>query len=183
MRTSEFDHGLAEKGIPMTMESMEQKYYEITELYDLAQELIDTVESEFVQDKTEQLVLVQPLVEQLGDSADVLGEEFISLMEQPKNRNNPKKVEAALRKIYMAVQAYQERATKQASQTATAFRNVADPIIKKIKRQMEAIVAVFITIVDLSLDRIMQKTEIEELKQRQSQIALMLHSLGQQQGT
>lgn len=164
---------------PQTQEELEQKYYEITELYDLAEELADTVESEFVANPEEQLQLVEPLIEQVGEAADVLTEEYISLAEGKKLRASKNRIEGALRRIYVAIDTYHKKAMDTAQQAGASFMNIADPIVKKIKRQMEAIIGNFMELIDLSLDRIMQKSEIEDLKRRQERIAMMLHQLGQ----
>ena len=164
-------------------EELQEKYYDITELYDLAQELIETVESEFVKQPKAQLKLVEPLAEEVGDAADVLTEEFIALADGKKKFRNKSRIEGALRKVYMAIEAYHQEVSASAGDLKTGFRNIADPIVKKIKRQMEVVIATFLEFVDLSLDRIMHKSEIENLKQRQEKIALMLHAASQGQGT
>lgn len=162
--------------------NLEQHYYEITELYDLAAELIETVDSEFVAKSEQQFAIVEPLVEEIGEATDVLAEEFLLIAEAGtrKKRNLRKsKVEAAMRKIYAAMDEYHQRVTATLTESVTGFRNIADPIVKKIKRQMESIIAAFIEFIDLSFDRIMHKNELDELKQRQEKIANMLHQMGQ----
>ncbi len=160
------------------MNEMEQKYFEVMELYSLADELVLSTESNLVSNPDEQLDLVEPLADAIGTSADILTEEFIALVDGKANRKTiaKKKIEDALRQIYMAISDYSEKST----QMMHGVANVADPIVKRIKRQLEAVIAVFVDFVTLSLDRIMQKNDVEELKQRQEKIALMLHSMGQQ---
>ena len=160
------------------MNEMEQKYYEVMELYALADELALTAESNLVSDPNAQLDLVEPLIDAMGSSADILTEEFIALVDGKANRKTiaKKKIEDALRHIYSALSDYSEKSTKMMQ----GVSNVADPIVKRIKRQLEVVIATFIDFVTLSLDRIMQKNDVEELKQRQEKIALMLHSMGQQ---
>ena len=162
-----------------TLEQLEQSYYEITDLYDLADELVDTVEHKQVSNPAEQLAIIQPLVEEVGDAADVLAEEFIAIAEnkgkgKPKNKN---KIESALRSMYAAIEGYNTR-VKAGVEHAV---NVADPIVKKIKRQIEMVVATLIDFVELSLDRIMQRSQLEEMKQHQEKIAMMLHQATQHQ--
>ena len=60
-----------------SMEELEVKYNEVTSLYDYAEELVATVESQFVQDPNGQLDIVEPLINEIGDATDVLAEEFI----------------------------------------------------------------------------------------------------------
>lgn len=158
---------------------LQERYYEITELYDLAESLVETVESEFVQSPEAQFKLVEPLAEEVGEAADILADEFMNIVEGKGKARNKSRVEGALRKVYMAINRYYEKVNATASDAAGGFRNIADPIVKKIKRQMETIIATFLEFVDLSLDRIMHKSEIEDLKRRQEKIAMMLHQLGQ----
>lgn len=155
---------------------LELKYHEICGLYDLAEELLGTCESEFITNPEEQLALLEPLVEQVGDSADVLTEEFIAVAE---GQGNKKKIETALRKLFIAIDDYQKKVKANARSTKQSLINIADPIVEKIKRQVETIVAIFVDFVALSLDRIMQKAQIDELKKRQEKIALMLHTMNQ----
>lgn len=162
---------------------LEEKYYEITELYDLADELIGTVESEYVSAPEAQYALVEPLVEEVSEATDVLSAELLVIADSKGRVRNKPKIEGALRRVYHAIDAYHKRVEQTASGAAEGFRNIADPVVKKIKRQMEMIIATFIELVDLSLDRIMHKSEIEALKQRQEKIALMLHSVSQGQAT
>lgn len=164
----------------MSDADLELKYHDVTELYNLAEELINTVESEFVQDPESQLALVEPLIEAMGESADALTEDFIHIAGHDKKVNARRKgrVEAALRRIYVAIDDYQDRVAKSGKKISKSLMNIADPIVERIKRQVEVIVSHFVDFVDISLDRIMQKTHLEELKQRQEKIASMLYHAG-----
>ena len=161
------------------MMQLEQHYYEMTELYDLAESLIDTVEDERTQNPEAQLTVVEPLIDEIGEATDVLTEEYMAIVEGQKPRSRNSKMEGALRRIYVAIDAYHKRAEKAALNTGTSLRNLADPIVKKIVRQMEVVVAALIDFVELSLDRIMSSSYAEELRQRQEKISIMLHAIGQ----
>ena len=99
--------------------------------------------------------------------------------EGKKHKGNKNAVEGAMRKVFAAIDAYKDHVSQTTEAGYNGLKNIADLIVKKVKRQMEAIVSLFIDFVDLSLDRIMHKNAIEELKQRQEKIAMMLHNLGQ----
>ncbi len=159
---------------------LELKYHDITELYNLAEELVETVESEFVQDQEAQLALVEPLIEAVGDSADMLTEEFLTVAGRDKKTNASRKgrVESALRRIYVAIDDYKKKTASTGRKASRALLNIADPIVERIKRQVEVVVSHFIDFIDISLDRIMQKTHLDELKQRQEKIASMLYHAG-----
>lgn len=157
------------------MAAWEQKYHDIAELYALADELLATVEGS---EKPEmQLGLVEHLVETLGESADVLTEEYVGLIEQGKTRHKSAKpkVEGALRKIYSAIGDFKTRARD--------VRNAAYRVVDKVRRQLEQVIVHFAEMIELSIDRIMQKHDVEALKARHASIALMLYSKGQGQGT
>ncbi len=164
----------------MSQADLELKYHDITELYNLAEELVETVQSEFVHDPEEQLRLVEPLIEAVGDSADILTEEFITVAGRDKKVNSGRKnkVEGALRRIYVAIDDYTARTKASGKKVSKNLMNIADPVVERIKRQVEVIVSHFIDYVDISLDRIMQKLHLEELKKRQEKIASMLYHAG-----
>lgn len=154
------------------MNIWEQKYYDITELYALNDELMESVE--LAANPEAQMALVAPLIETIGESADVLTEEYVNLCEGSASRATSKsKVEASLRKVYVAIAEFNKR-TREA-------RNAAHMVVKKIKRQLEQVIANFVEFMTLSLDRIMQKQDIDELNAHHASIALMLHSVGQGQ--
>jgi hypothetical protein len=146
----------------------EQKHDDIEELYILNDALIDSVRDAI--DPDAQFELVAPLIEAIGDSADILSQEYIGLCSgETAVRSTAKtKVESSLRKVYMAIHTFNKKAAD--------ARNVAHLIVKKVKRQLEQVIANFVEFVTLSLDRIMQKQDIEELNAHHASIALMLHS-------
>ena len=157
------------------MAQWEHKYHDITELYALADELLATVENA---DKPEmQLALVEQLIETIGDSADVLGEEYIALCEgNPARKKAAKpKVEGALRKLYSAIGDFKTRARD--------VRNAAYRVVDKLRRHLEQVIVNFAEMLSLAIDRIMQKHDVEALKARHASIALMLYSQGQGQAT
>jgi hypothetical protein len=153
------------------MHLWEQKYYDITELYALNEELLLTVEQSA--NPEAQLELVAPLIETIGESTDLLSEEYISLCEgSSANRTKSKsKIEGSLRKVYVAIGSFNKKARD--------TKNAAHFIVKKIKRQLEQVIANFIEFVALSLGRIMQKHDVDELNAHHASIALMLYQHGQ----
>ncbi len=147
------------------MTEWEEKYYDVTELYALADDLLATVEQ--AENPEAQLALIASLVETIGESADVLGEEYISLCDGKKEHKSKTRIEGALRKVYGAISDFGTRARD--------ARNAAHLVVKKIKRQLEQVIVNFMEFLVLSLDRIMQKQDVEEIKQRHAHLSLMLH--------
>ncbi|TAE34787.1 MAG: hypothetical protein EAY65_01305 [Alphaproteobacteria bacterium] len=160
-----------------TLSELELKYHKIAELYDLAEAMVATVEGADVLDPKAQLEVVEPLIEQIGESADVLCEEFIEVAGKKQNGATRRmKIEGALRRIYIAMDAYAERAKAMGANYGEGVRNVADAIVEKIKLQVEIIISVLVDYVDLALERIMNKKHMQELKERQEKISLMLYA-------
>src|SRR5665213_397269 len=117
-------------GVVMKKDVLEKQYRQITALYDMAEELAATVESELVQDQETQFVLVEPLIVQIAESTDILTEEFIALHEDPSHKKTAKsRIEAALRKVFIALEDYRERLSARSKKTLGALSNIADPIV------------------------------------------------------
>ena len=161
------------------LQELEVKYEEIMQLYDLADALTDTVESEFVSKPEDQLALVAPLIEQIGESADVMTEEFVNLAQKKPTRKTRTRLETALRKLYNAVDGYYEKLGATSKASANALKNIAEPIVVKLKEKLEEIIVIFLDFVKMSLDRVMHKNELEELK-RKRHITFQLHDMAQQ---
>lgn len=162
----------------MSKETLEKQYQQITGLYDLAEELASTVESQFVQNPEEQIALVEPLISQAAETADILSEEYVGLFEVPTRKKTAKtRIEAALRKLFAAFEDYRLRAGKRSADVLVGIANIADPIVEKLRKQVEKITLLFMQMVELSLDRIMHKYEIDEFRRSNEQ---MLKSLSAQ---
>lgn len=163
----------------MTMNQLEEHYYEITDLYDLAEELVGTVESDFCKDPEAQLAIVEPLIDEIEAAADVLTEEYMHIVENNIPRKPNGKIEAALRRVYTAIDAYHKRAEKAAGSAAAGFRNLADPIVKKLVRQLEVVVAALVDFAELSLNRIMTNSYAEKLRLHHEKLSQILLGIGQ----
>lgn len=156
------------------MAEWEQKYHDITELYALADDLLATVEQS--ENPEMQLVLIESLVETVGESADVLTEEYLALCQgAAAHKKTKSRVEGALRKLYSAIGDFKLRAQD--------VRNAAYRVVDKLRRQLEQVIVNFAEMLTLAIDRIMQKHDVEALKARHASIALMLYSKGQGQTT
>lgn len=161
-----------------SIDEMEVKYTSVTTLYDLADELLGTVESPFVKDPEAQLALMEPIINEISDAADVLAEEFIHIAESRKGTSvkaNKTRVENALRKVFNALNDYQLKVQKGSKKMAGSLKNIADPIIAKIERHIEEVVVIFLEFVSLSLSAIMHKQQLEAVRVRDPRIALMMH--------
>lgn len=162
------------------LQNLEEKYEEIMKLYDIADELANTIENRAVQDPQAQLKLVEPLIEQVGSAADELTDEFINLAEGKKKLATRNKVEGALRKIYSALEEYTRKVHGNAQVTGRKIKNVADSIVEKLKAEVENLIVIFLDFVEISLERIMHKKDVEELKRRRTEVTFQLHQMTQQ---
>ena len=163
----------------MKKDNLEKQYRDITAFYDMAEELAATVESDFTQNPEAQLALMEPLVTQIADSADILTEEYINVLENPARKKSAKsRIEGALRKIFIALEEYRNKVGIKSKKTLAGIANIADPIIDKVRKQAEKVAVLFMQLVELSLERIMRNYEIEELKRSNNKVANMLLQLG-----
>lgn len=164
------------------------RYQDITALYDCAEELVATVENKAVAVPQEQLDLVEPLINEIADATDVLAEEFLLVAESKSARTagkfSKKRIEGALRRVFAALHDYHENVKIIAARTKGAVSNIADPVVEKIQKQVDKVVTVFFEMVQVSLQSIMNKAELDALRARDSRIALMMHqfSLAQHGG-
>lgn len=169
----------------ITVEELESRYNEVTILYDLAGELVETVESDFVNTPESQWAIVEPLINEIGDATDVLTEEFIHVAEGVKRgaqgKASKSRIEGALRRMYAALNDYRERVRNVTKQAYNALENIADPIVAKIQRQVERVIVIFLEFLQLSLSSIMNQAELSQLKAREARVALMMHQMAQQQ--
>lgn len=170
-----------------SIEELEAKYSDITALYDYAEELVNTVESQFVQSAEAQLDLVEPLISEIGDATDILSEEFMLIAEGQKQKisgkASKKRIEGAMRKILSALNDYHAQVRGNAKKMQGAIKNIADPIVAKIQRQVDKIVGIFLEFIQISLSSLMSKAEVEALKARDTRIAMLMHqhAMAQQQ--
>lgn len=168
-----------------TMDELEAHYNDVTQLYDVAEEILATVESKLVRNGDEQLDIVEPLVNEIGDATDILAEEFLLIAESKKNKTTSKasktQIEGALRKIFVAINDYQKRVGSVTKKAHGSIQNIADPIVKKLRTQLEKVVVVFLEFIQISLQSIMNKTELDALKQRDARVALMMHNMAMAQ--
>lgn len=157
----------------MKKEALEKQYRQITGLYDMAEELATTVDSEFDHDPEAQFVLVGPLINQVAESTDVLSEEFLTILENPSRKKSAKsKIEAALRKLFLALEEYRSRLIVAGQKTLVALANIADPVVDKIRKQAEKIILIFMQFIELSLARIMHKNEVEQFERAHGKVGL-----------
>lgn len=169
----------------ISLEELEARYNEITLLYDLAGELVETVESDFVMSPETQWSIVEPLINEIGDATDILTEEYILAAESIKRgipgKASKSRIEGAMRRIYGAINEYRERVKNVTKQAYNALENIADPIVNKIQRQVERVVVIFLDFLQLSLASIMNQSELSQLKAREARVALMMHAQAQHQ--
>lgn len=165
-------------GTTQQAQNLEESYYQVTAFYDLADELIAGVMNSPKELQEAHFRLVNPLVVQLEESADILTEEFISIAEGKEANAGVRRgrIETAFRKAYAAMDEYTKRAAAM-KEAIAAFSNKLEPVVEGIKRHIEKVIGIFVGFIDIALDRIMQKNELENLRKRDEKIAAMLHDL------
>ncbi len=155
-----------------TTEELELHYHDIMELFSIADQLVENTAS--AENPTLYVSEIEHLAEVVMETADTLSEEFFVITngKAESKQVSGKKIEGALRRAYVTMSDF----TKKAS---ASTRKHAEKLLTKLKRQLEVVIASVVEFVQISLDRVMQKADIEELKRRQERIALMLHQMSQ----
>ena len=157
----------------------EDNFKKIVGLYDVAEELLLTVESQREVNPEAYLEFIEPIVETIEESADVLSTEYAYLAQgsQGKKKINRKIVESALRKIYQSVDDYKERLTKIPEQPSRIVERIVAPVLNRLKAVAEEVVSFFMEVVEISLDKIMHRSEVEEMRKRNQRIAALMHQM------
>ncbi|MEZ5691049.1 MAG: hypothetical protein R3D71_05230 [Rickettsiales bacterium] len=162
-----------------SMDDYKSKYDDISSLYDYADELLLTVEDSRTSNPAKHLELVEPLVNEIADSSDVLAEEFLLIAESQKNRSaskfSKKRIESALRRIFMSLSEYHRNVRLLYRKTSSIAYRITNEIVDKIQKHLDNIVVIFFEFINISLQSIMSKTELAALKERDSRIAVMLN--------
>lgn len=165
------------------LEELEERYGKIEYLYDLTEQFIATIESPEVKSSDTQIALVEPLINEVTDATDVLTEEFISVARNARGQSNHSasktRIESALRRIYSAMNDYQKRSDRVYGKTTSRIRTLTDNIVAAIQEHVEHVIAIFVEFIQLSVQSVMSKTELDMLYQRQQKLALQMHGLSQ----
>ena len=165
----------------LSTNELQDRYQQIVDVYHTSEELLNTVDSPFVHDAETQLNIIEPLVSAVSESTDELTELFLDAAKDQDKRNpiSRKRCETALRKIYIALEAYSDRVRLAKAKSVVTLHNIANPIVNRLKRQIECVVAIFMELLSISPQLIMSHHEVERLKQREGYIALMMHQAAQ----
>ena len=88
-----------------TKQQYEEEYAKIILFYDLAEELIDTVEAAHNGDPHKQLEFVEPLVQQVEAATDIIAEQYREFVENGKKPGifGRRRIERALSDIYEVI--------------------------------------------------------------------------------
>lgn len=152
-------------------------YRTILSLYDVAQELVNTVEHPEAADLDTHLDMIEPVVECVEESAEVLTTEYAHLTEGTKGAKKIKRknVESALRKFFAVLDEFKHKSADLKGPSFISITKIVAPVIEKLRAAGEQVVAIFMQVVDVALDQILHKSEIEAVKRRNQVIAAMMH--------
>jgi DNA-binding ferritin-like protein len=89
-------------------EQFDEVYDKIVKLYDHAENILRTATHESVGDREAFLAEIEPLVQQIEESANALAEDFSRIIESGEEPTNAMKmrVSSALRKILFSIEEY-----------------------------------------------------------------------------
>jgi hypothetical protein len=75
-----------------------------------------------------------------------------------------------MRKIFLALDEYRKQMGLRSKRSLEVIANIADPIVEKIRRQTEKVILIFMSFMEISLDRIMHKFQIEEFRRTNDRV-------------
>ncbi len=98
----------------LTKEQYEQSYNKIVKFYDLADDLLSTVNAPGVKDPLERVNLVEPLVKKVEEATDTIATEYREFVATGKKPGilGRKRIEKALYNLYEIINTYKELETK-----------------------------------------------------------------------
>lgn len=158
-------------------EQLEASYEQVVSLYDAADALIASVKAAPQDSQEAQYRMVAPLVEQLESSADILTEEYIHLAENDSGvpcARSRKVVESTLRKTLIAIDSFFKAAAENHRSELNGIFGAVLPLVQTAKQQLFKVIGAFAELIDLSLGRILSKSDTERLKSEEPKVAEML---------
>jgi len=89
-------------------------YSEIIKFYDIAESMIDSIESDGIENPEEQVLVAAPVIEQLQKSTDILSETYIKFVKANGvvGNSDKRKVESAIREIFVSISKFADDAEK-----------------------------------------------------------------------
>lgn len=152
-------------------------YRSILALYDVAQELVNTVEHPETVDIDTHLDMIEPIVEGVEESAEVLTTEYAHMTEGAKGAKKIKRknVEGALRRFFAVIDEFKRKSGDLHGATFVSVTKIVAPLVEKLREAGEQVVAIFMQVVEIALDQIMHKADVEAVKRRNQVIAAMMH--------
>jgi|GEM_PF-984876 len=148
-----------------SLEEKKEQYDTITVLYDVVDELTDGLEGLPLNVQGAVLDSAEPFLGELTNSTEVLADEYITISKEPASKKSSKgKIEKALRKIFMALEAFQQQMMELGNGVLSLLSTTIDPVLVKLKKQTEKILLIFMQMLEISLDRIIRKHEVDEFR-------------------
>jgi DNA-binding ferritin-like protein len=133
------------------------------------------------------MALVEPLITEVTDATDVLTEEFIQVAKGARHNMShtasKSRIESALRRVYTALNDYRTRSARAYGSTSSRLREMTDRAVDALQEQVEKVISLFVEFIQLSLQSLMSKADMDLLFQRQQKLALAMHAMSQQGGS
>lgn len=151
---------------------LKRDYAHLTGLYDQADTLLGALPTVAESLQADYFQSISPLAAELESAGDTLTAAFISCAEG-KGKSQRKTVETTFRKLFAALEVFRQ-------QTKAASSVLGEQLQAHALRVEEALgkaVTVFVQFVELALDRIMQKADLDALRKREPKIAQLLQQL------
>lgn len=166
----------------------EKNYEEIVSLYDVAEQIVEEADED---ENGSDAVLVDPLLKDMDFSINEFIESYIALVEnEMKGREKgvrkkfQAKLEIAMRVMFTSMNECYANIIKEEKRThRKSLKILAGLISSSLRGQMHKVIGAFIGLVDLSTNKFMKKSDIEELEKRDKEIARQLNEASKHRGS
>jgi len=157
-----------------------ENYEYIISLYDVAEKIVDEADED---ENSSDAVLVDPLLKDMDFSINEFIESYIGLVENEKKGREmgirkvfQAKVETSMRTLFTSMNECYDTLIKEEERThRKSLVSIADVISSSLRGQVHKVIGAFVGLVDLSANKFMKKSDIEELERKDAEIALRLH--------
>lgn len=159
--------------------SYQSQYNVLTEMYDVAEEMLSPVPLLDDEQLDHYLDITEPFVEEIGETMDNLTDLYIEIAahhhDAAYKASLATRVETGLRKMFSSVKDFRKKLGDQTAAWQAEAAQLAERCILAVKRKTEEVMVIFANLINLSLDRIMSQKEAQKVLERHGELSSLLH--------
>jgi methyl-accepting chemotaxis protein len=162
---------------PPTPAEYEEAYQDILVIYDIAEELSQTLHDARATHQADQVELVEPLVNDLLDAADDLSQQFCEFAGAADKKQAAKQfsMRDAFKKIFRSVNNAMESIQEIGGEVAENITTVMLPTLEKLVRHTERLFSRLVVLVEHSKDIVQRKRrEFHEMINVEAHVATLM---------